>query len=93
MSDKVTAIGSNAFYYCTALTQLSLGNSVEFIGTSAFAYCTNLTTLNVPSSVSAIKNNAFYSCKNLVFNCALSAQPEGWESGWCPNTCTVNWNA
>ena len=40
---KVTSIGVRAFYYCTGLTSVTIGNSVTSIGYNAFAFCTNLT--------------------------------------------------
>lgn len=39
---KVTAIGSNAFYYCTSLTSITIPNSVTSIENSAFKDCTKL---------------------------------------------------
>ena len=39
---KVTSIGSHAFYYCSGLTSVTIGNSVTSIGDEAFRGCTGL---------------------------------------------------
>ena len=50
----VTSIGRRAFYYCSSLTSVDIGNSVTSIGGWAFSGCTSLTTviceaINVPA--------------------------------------------
>ena len=39
---KVTSIGDRAFYYCSDLTSITIGNSVTSIGESVFYYCYGL---------------------------------------------------
>jgi hypothetical protein len=63
---SVTAIGNSAFFYCSALTSVTIGNSVTTVGNMAFAYCHGLTSVTIPHSVTAISNNAFYSCGHLT---------------------------
>ncbi len=41
---KVTSIGEDAFYNCTGLTSVTIGNSVTSIGYGAFEGCTSLTS-------------------------------------------------
>lgn len=45
--DKVTAIGSQAFYNCTTITVVQIPTSVTTIGHLAFGGCTNLIYLTV----------------------------------------------
>jgi BspA type Leucine rich repeat region (6 copies) len=49
----VISIGGVAFYRCTSLTSVTIGNGVTNIGNQAFYYCTNLTGVyfqgNAPS--------------------------------------------
>ena len=43
----VTSIGDEAFYNCTGLTSVTIGNSVTSIGNMAFLDCSELTSINV----------------------------------------------
>jgi uncharacterized protein YjdB len=46
ISDKVTEIGSTAFYGCSGLMEVTIPNSVTWIGVSAFEGCSGITELN-----------------------------------------------
>ena len=61
----VTSIGSYAFYYCTSLTSVTIGNSVTSIGSDAFYNCTSLTSVTIGNSVTSIGSDAFYNCTSL----------------------------
>ena len=56
----VTSIGYQAFYNCTGLTNVTIGNSVTSIGDKAFEDCTGLTSATIPDSVTSIGEDAFY---------------------------------
>ena len=62
---KIKAIGSHAFYDCTALTSVILPAGVTTIGNSSFALCTSLTEIAIPDSVAAIGDMAFCACEGL----------------------------
>ncbi len=62
----VTAIGDDAFSYCTGLTSIEIPDSVTSIGDYAFSWCTGLTSIEIPDSVTSICNYAFYSCSVLA---------------------------
>ena len=62
---KVTAIGDNAFYYCSNLASIELPKSVDGIGTAAFAGCANLTSVALPEGLVSIGNAAFRRCSSL----------------------------
>ena len=51
---SVTSIGSEAFYGCSSLTSVTIGDSVTSIGWSAFSDCTGLTSVTIPNSVTCI---------------------------------------
>ncbi|MFN5984801.1 MAG: leucine-rich repeat domain-containing protein [Fluviicola sp.] len=62
---SVTSIGNSAFFYCTALTSITLPNSVTIIGDNAFKSCL-LTSIVIPNSVTIIGNEAFRYCSALT---------------------------
>jgi len=66
----VTVTGGNilngAFYNCTMLTKIVLGDNVGSIEDNAFYNCTNLSAVTVGNSVTSIGNYAFYKCKVLT---------------------------
>lgn len=61
----VTAIGTNAFMNCNALTSVTIPNSITAIGSYAFASCIGLYNVFIPNSVTSIGSRAFLSCKKL----------------------------
>ena len=62
---SVTTIGDYAFYYCSALTSVSMP-SVKTIGDDSFYYCNALTSLDIPASVTTIGKYAFSGCSSLT---------------------------
>lgn len=64
-SDAVTSIGGFAFYGCTALTSITIGNNVESIGARAFMHCSALTSITIPASVTSIGDGVFSNCSAL----------------------------
>ena len=63
---SVTSIRSSAFYGCSSLTSVPIGNSVTSIGQKAFYSCTGLTSVTIGNSVTSIGNYAFYECTSLT---------------------------
>ena len=61
----VTAIGDYAFRYCTALTGITIPNTVTSIGDIAFGNCSGLTSVSIPGSVTNIGENPFFACTSL----------------------------
>ena len=62
---SVKYIGARAFYGCTLITGVTLGNGVENIGDAAFCGCDSLTSITIPGSVTSIGDYAFDSCFEL----------------------------
>ena len=62
----VTSIGSSAFYECSSLTGVVMGDSVTSIGGSAFNGCSSLTSVVIPDSVTSIDGYAFWRCSSLT---------------------------
>ena len=61
----VEVIGKEAFYYCTAITTVTLPNTVTIIEDWAFAGCENLESIVIPASVKSIGKGAFNGCTSL----------------------------
>ena len=61
-----TVIDNSAFYNCSGLTSLTIGNSVTSIGDNAFSGCSGLTSVTIPDSVTSIGDNAFFGCSGLT---------------------------
>ena len=59
-------IGSSAFYVCSGLTSVTIGNGVTSIGEYAFYYCRSLTSVTIPNSVTSIGSSAFSGCRGLT---------------------------
>lgn len=62
---SVISIGSFAFYFNSALTEITIPNGVTSIGYAAFYGCSSLTSVSIPASVITIGNGAFYDCVSL----------------------------
>ena len=65
--DSVMKIGSYAFFNCTWLQSIEIGNGVTNIEQYAFSGCSGLTDeLFIPDSVTIIKSRAFQNCSNVT---------------------------
>lgn len=65
IEDGVTSIGDYAFSDLSALTNVSISNTVKSIGNDAFLYCDQIKTIDIPDSVTSIGNEAFLRCGEL----------------------------
>ncbi len=62
----VTQIGMSAFENCTALTKVTIPDSIKIISTQAFYGCTGLKSITLPNSVTELYMNAFGHCTGLT---------------------------
>ena len=62
----VTALGQQAFAYCSSLTSITLPETLTSIGQQAFSHCDALTTIDLPDGLESIGNRAFNYCKSLT---------------------------
>lgn len=65
-SYSVTSIGDGAFFYCTGLTNVVIGDSLKSIGNGAFSDCTSLKGIPLPDALTSIDNYAFENCTSLA---------------------------
>ena len=67
---SVTVTGGDilrgAFYNCSGLTSVTIGDGVTSIGYVAFRGCSGLTSVTIPDSVTSIGGSAFYDCDGLT---------------------------
>jgi hypothetical protein len=59
LPSTITSIASNAFNYCSGITNISIPSSVASIESWAFGDCGNSTSITIPASVTRIDNFAF----------------------------------
>ena len=62
----VEGIGMSAFKDCSALTSVTMPNSISYIDISAFENCSSLTNVIIPNSVKSIYTDAFAYCTGLT---------------------------
>jgi hypothetical protein len=62
---EVTSIAPNAFYSCTNLTSIGLGNDITNIGFYAFAFSTSLADVTIGPNVTRITGDPFFMCSSL----------------------------
>ena len=59
-------IGSEAFYNCSSLMSVAIGDSVTSIGYEAFYKCSSLTSVEIGDGVTSIGGSAFSNCDSLT---------------------------
>ena len=62
----VTTIGTNAFYLQSAITSVTIPNSVTVISSNAFFYCSGITNVSLGTNVASIGDYAFVNCSGLT---------------------------
>ena len=62
----VREIGDSAFFYCVALTTVTLPEGLTTIGDYAFGSCWSLTTITLPEGLTSIGDSAFSGCGSLT---------------------------
>ena len=66
IKENTRVIADWAFYDCSALTSVTIPNSVTSIGGEAFWFCFSLTSVTIPNSVTKIGEKAFPSRTQII---------------------------
>ena len=66
MDMVVAAIGDQAFYAMSNISEVNFNKSLTSIGEFAFANCESLDNLTLPENLTSIGNGAFFSCDTLT---------------------------
>ena len=66
IEEGTLGIANSAFSGCSALTSVTIPNSVTTIGDYAFSGCSGLTSITIPNSVTSIGSSAFSGCSGLT---------------------------
>ena len=62
---NVVAVSDYAFFGCSGITSLTVGEGVEMLCASSFRGCSALTSVSLPSTIDTIGNYVFYGCTDL----------------------------
>ncbi len=62
---KLATMGSNTFYRCAALKDVTLPNSLTSMGSSTFYYCSGLETVTLSENIEELTTNTFCYCTSL----------------------------
>ena len=62
---NIETIGDSAFYYCIALKEVTIPQSVTSIGNDAFGQCHDLQSLTIKDAATSIGHRAFLGCTSL----------------------------
>ena len=66
IKENTRVIADEAFKGCSALTSVTIPNSVTSIGWYVFSDCSSLTSITIPNSVTSIGYRAFDGCSSLT---------------------------
>ena len=83
---RITSIGDEAFFGCSALYTLELPDTVTSIGKSCFDGCTSLSAVTIPESVTYLGAYAFANCTGIL-TASISNNITEWGTDW--GTCGV----
>ena len=91
-----SGVAPYAFYNCSNLTSVTIGNNAKNIGQYAFSGCSKLTSITIPDSVTSIGFGAFSGCSGLTtvhwnaINCTSAGSFDGPVFNSCANIVDIN---
>lgn len=88
----ITSIGEKAFYGCSNLLSVTIGENITSIGFSAFYDCSSLTSVVIGSNVLSIGNNAFYGTNLKKIIWLTESLPSGYKNVKGKTNYVLNYN-
>lgn len=79
---SLTTIGDGAFTGCSALTSLTVPDTVTSIGSYAFQTCHNLTQVHLSANLRLLQEGTFYQCSSLRTIQIPVATTEVWDTAF-----------
>lgn len=71
-SYAVVAVNNHAFYNCSGLTSVTIGEGVNELRANALGLCSGIVSVDLPSTLDSLGQSAFYNCTSLS-NCVVRA--------------------
>lgn len=94
-ANRIKTVHSSAFYGCTSLRSVKLGNTLDIIGEGAFSDCTALEYINLPAGLTTIGEWCFSRCNSLFSASTLKIPNSVTTVGACAfsesGVSEVNW--
>ena len=92
-----STLDSNAFQYCTSLTQITFPSQIHILGSRSF-FSSGIESVIIPATITSINGEVFKNCKSLtsvtISNpVSFGASPNESAFGYCSNLKTVTLNA
>jgi len=92
-----STLDSNAFQYCTSLTQITFPSQIHILGSRSFV-SSGIESVIIPATITSINGEVFRNCKSLtsvtISNpVSFGANPNESAFGYCSNLKTVTLNA
>lgn len=69
---SVVAVSNHAFYNCTGLTSVTLGEGIAEVRSNGFGLCSGLTAIDLPTTLDSLGQSAFFGC-NALATCTVRA--------------------
>lgn len=63
--DGLKKIGTNAFYGCTGIKDITIPSSVNELGFGAFQNCSSLENVTIENGITSLPKQLFYNCESL----------------------------
>ena len=89
LPESIISIEKQAFYMCSNIVTIDIGNSIIKIDELAFMGCGKLEEIRIPISVITINQQAFRDCTSLMIKYDGDSIPSTWDTNWNYSNCII----